>query len=121
MKYCVENFDLIRHVASNSRLREFNDFWAPDYKKKEPFTVGTFEPERLREMQKHILWAPFFCPGPSDLANPPYFRVLVEITGRVIHSFKREYIDKDDERRISKELGEHVTASINSAKQTSLC
>ncbi len=38
--------------------------------------------------------------------------------GRAIHTFKSEYITKDDERRISKELDEHVAAVLENTKNT---
>jgi hypothetical protein len=43
-------------------------------------------------------------PEVTDVNDPPHFSVSAEVFGRVMHTLKREYIDKDDNRRISTEL-----------------
>jgi hypothetical protein len=49
--------------------------------------------------------------------DPPYFCVSAEILGRLIHTFKEEYITKDKQRRITVELDLHVDEAIEEAKE----
>jgi hypothetical protein len=57
------------------------------------------------------MWAPFYHGGPDvqDDKDPPYFRVSAELFGRMLHTLGREYISRDDNRKISAELNKHLT------------
>ncbi len=52
----------------------------------------------------------------NDSGDPPYFCVSAEILGRVIHTFKEEYVTRDKERHISEELDSHVDDAISEVK-----
>jgi hypothetical protein len=60
------------------------------------------------------MWAPFYDPGPTipDDLNPPHFRVSAELFGRMLHTFKTEYISKDDKRALSTVLDTSLKESV---------
>ncbi len=48
--------------------------------------------------------------------DPPYFCVSAEILGRLIHTFKEEYVTKDKTCRMSVKFDLHVDETIEEAK-----
>ena len=60
------------------------------------------------------MWAPFYHGGPDvpDDRDPPYFRFSAELFGRMLHTLGREYISRDDNRKISAELNKHLTENV---------
>ncbi len=50
--------------------------------------------------------------------GPPYFCVSASIMGRVMHTFKEEYISKDKKRTASLELELHVEEVVEKAKES---
>jgi hypothetical protein len=72
------------------------------------------------------MWAPFYHAGPDvpDDRDPSYFRVSAEFFGRMLHTFGTEYISRDNNRKLSTELDEHLkenvakaTAALNDARK----
>jgi hypothetical protein len=49
--------------------------------------------------------------------DPPFFCVSAAILGRLIHTFKEEYITQDQERRASAELGIYVDEILAQSKE----
>jgi hypothetical protein len=99
---------------------DFSDYWAPDFRKTTPNRPNTFVPNNLVQ-GSNPLWAPFYdhcltrqqdADGSLqvDLNHPPFFRVSQKMLGRALHTFKRKYIDIDDQRKTDKDLSEHINA-----------
>jgi hypothetical protein len=61
------------------------------------------------------MWAPFYHAGPDvpDDRDPPHFRVSAELFGRMLHTLGREYISRDDNRKLSAELDKHLTENVS--------
>ena len=51
-----------------------------------------------------------------DPNHPPYFRVSAELLGRMLHTFKRQYVDDDLKRITCDILTSHITAETEYAK-----
>jgi hypothetical protein len=104
MHWCVDNLELIRADVGA-------DFWEAGYTKNKPWAKDAFVPKRLALGTNKLFCAPFYHVG----ADPPgdkdtsYVRVSAELFGRVMHPLHREYISKDDNRKISVELSGHLT------------
>ena len=98
--FCVNRLKEIRRVAGNARLRDFTDSAAPDDQSRE---VTQFFRRFLRE---------------NSAGNPPYFCVSAAILGRLIHTFKEEYITKDKQRCMTVELDLHVDELVEEAKES---
>ncbi len=86
-------------MAGNSKLRDFTDGSDRDHREKE---ITHLFRRLLRE---------------NGEDNPPFFCVSAAILGRLIHTFKEEYITQDQERRASAELDIHVGEIIEQAKE----
>jgi hypothetical protein len=88
-----------------------------DNVKTAPNPPNTFEPNRIVR-GNHPLWAPFYNPGrtrlgddgtvKSDPNHPPHFRVSRELLGRMLHTFKKGYVDEDEQRKTSALLSDHI-------------
>ncbi len=54
--------------------------------------------------------ASFYHGGPElpDADDPPHFRVSAEVLGCMMQTLEREYVQKDDNRRISSELDRYL-------------
>ncbi len=117
MFFCLDNLATIRTEARNYTLKEYSDYYAADNVKKAPNQPNTFEPTRLVR-GNHPLWALFYNPGRTRLADdgtveadpnhPPHFRVSRELLGRMLHTFKKKYVDEDEQRKTSDLLSEHI-------------
>jgi hypothetical protein len=123
MFFCIGNLVDIRAEAGDFTLKDFSDYYAPDNVKKAPNAPNTFEPTRLVR-GNHPLWAPFYNPGrtrlgddgsvESDPNHPPHFRVSRELMGRMLHTFKKKYVDEDEQRKTSNLLSEHIRRETDS-------
>ncbi len=108
MQYLEE----LRGLAGRNNLSKFSDFWAPDHKNTMPMKPA-FAPEKLVAVNEPLL-AQFYdggrisTKGEADSINPPYFRISRELMGRVLHTFRREYISDDEHGRLSEDFKEHV-------------
>jgi hypothetical protein len=102
MHWCIGNLGKIRADVGDSKHSDWSDYWEAGYKKTKPWGKNTFVPQRL-VLGTNSMWAPFYDPGPDvpDDRNPPHFRVSAELFGRMLHTFKTEYISKDDKRNLS--------------------
>jgi hypothetical protein len=104
MRFCIEHLDAIRNEAGDFHLSDFSDYWAPDHQKTTPNLPNTFVPLRMLK-GSNPLWGPFYNSGQvmrgsdgapePDPNHPPYFRVSAELLGRMLHTFKRQYVDDD--------------------------
>jgi hypothetical protein len=113
MHWCIGNLDKIRADVGDSRHSDWSDYWEAGYKKTKPWGKNTFVPQKL-VLGTNSMWAPFYDPGPAvpDDLNPPHFRVSAELFGRMLHTFKREYISKDDHRTLSTVLDTSLKDSV---------
>jgi hypothetical protein len=113
MHWCIDNLGKIRADVGDSRHSDWSDFWEAGYKKTKPWGKNTFVPKRL-VLGTNSMWAPFYHSGPAvpDDRNPPHFRVSAELFGRMLHTFGKEYISRDDNRRLSTELDEHLKENV---------
>jgi hypothetical protein len=118
MHWCIDNFAAVRADVGDSRHSDWNDFWEVGYKKHKPWAKNTFVPKRLA-LGTNSMWAPFYHGGPDvpDDRDPPHFRVSAELFGRMLHTLGREYISKDDNRKISAELNKHLTDNVTKVKK----
>jgi hypothetical protein len=117
MRFCISNLDSIRREAGDFTLKEFSDYWAPDNEKTAPNLPSTFVPTRMVR-GSYPLWAPFYDPGrtrlgddgaeESDPDHPPHFRVSCELLGRMLHTFKKGYVDEDEKKKTSVLLSHHI-------------
>jgi hypothetical protein len=133
MHFCIDNLDAIRSEAGDFPLKEFSDYWAPD-SMKTTTTNGpnTFVPNRLIR-GSNPLWAPFYDSGETRLEadgsleadpdHPPFFRVSQELFGRMLHTFKRKYVDSDEKRKNDGFLKGHVEsfALVVKGKMSDAC
>jgi hypothetical protein len=104
----------IRADVGDSRHSDWSDYWEAGYKKTKPFWgKNTFVPKRL-VLGINSMWAPFYHVGPDvpDDRDPPHFRVSTKLFGRMLHTFGTEYISRDDNRKLSTELDEHLKESV---------
>ncbi len=68
--------------------------------------------------RNYPLWASFYDSGrtrlgddgavESDPDHPPHFRVSRELLGRMLHTFKKGYVDEDEKRKTSVLLSDHI-------------
>jgi hypothetical protein len=100
MTFCINRLEAIRRFAADSELTDFTDKVAANCKIDEVRGFPMF-----KKFQRE-----------NDSGDPPYFCVSAEILGRVIHTFKDEYITRDKERHIFVELDIHVDEAIEEAK-----
>ncbi len=113
MHWCIDNLEAIRSDVGDSRHSDWSDFWEADYRKTKPWAKNTFVPKRL-VLGTTSMWAPFYHAGldvPDD-TDPPYFRVSAELFRRMLHTFRREYISRDDNIKILAELNKHLTENV---------
>jgi hypothetical protein len=124
MHYCVTHLDSLRGLAADHHLSKFSDLWAPDYKHIMPLKVA-FTPAHLVS-GKNTLLTEFYDPGRTtsngdkDPLNLPHYRVSRELMGRIVHTFKRQYISQDDDRKMSVELEEYLKG-IMGLLETAMC
>jgi hypothetical protein len=113
MHWCIDNLALIRADVGYSRHSDWSDFWEVGYKKHKPWAKNTFVPKRLA-LGTNTMWTPFYHGGPDvpDDRDPPYFRVSAELFGRMLHTLGREYISRDDNRKISAEFNKHLIENV---------
>jgi hypothetical protein len=125
MHWCIDNLGKIRADVGDSRHSDWSDYWEAGYKKTKLWGKNTFVPKRL-VLGTNSMWALFYHAGPDvpDDRDPPHFRDSAELFGRMLHTFGTEYISRDDNRRLSTELDEHLkenvaktTAALNDAKK----
>jgi hypothetical protein len=117
MFFCLDNLLAIRAEARDFALKDFSDYWAADNVKTAPNPPRTFEPTRIVR-GNHPLWASFYNPGrtrlgddgtvESDSNHPPHFRVSRELLGRMLHTFKKRYVDENEQRKTSDLLSEYI-------------
>jgi hypothetical protein len=122
MFFCIDHLADIRTEAGDYTLKDYSDYYAPDSIKKAPNPPKTFEPTRLVK-GNHPLWAPFFNPGRTRLADdgtmeadpdhPPHFRVSRQLMGACFTRSKRSTWMK-----MSREKPQIVLASTSDAKLT---
>jgi hypothetical protein len=72
------------------------------------------------------LWGSFYDSGQNrpdsdgapepDPNHPPFFRVSAELLARMLHTFKKQYVDDDLKRKTSDILSRHVHAETEYAK-----
>ncbi len=72
------------------------------------------------------LWAPFYDSGETrldadgsleaDPDHPPFFRFSQELLGRMLHTFKRKYVDSDEQRKTDEALSGRIEATVIRAK-----
>jgi hypothetical protein len=125
MRFCIEHLEVIRNEAGNSPLSDFSDYWAPDHSKTNPNLPNTFVPVRMLQGSS-LLWGPFYNSGQDmrgsdgapepDPNHPPYFRVSAELLGRMLHTFKRQYVEDDLRRTTCDLLTSHIKAETEHAK-----
>jgi hypothetical protein len=116
MRFCISNLDAIRAEAGDFTLKDVSDYWAPDNEKTAPNLPNAFVPNRIVR-GNYPLWASFYDSGrtrrgddgaeESDPDHPPHFRVSRELLGRMLHTFKKGYVDEDEERKTSVLLSDH--------------
>ncbi len=113
MQWCIDNLDTIRTDVGYSRHSDWSDFWEADYKKSKPWAKNTLVPKRL-VLGTISMWAPFYhaVPDVPDDRDPPHFRVSAELFRRMLRTLGREYISKDDNRKLSAELNKHLTENV---------
>jgi hypothetical protein len=113
MHWCIDNLDKIRDNVGDSRHSDWSDYWEAGYKKTKPWGKNTFVPKKL-VLGTNSMWAPFYHSGPEvpDDRDPPHFRVSAELFGRMLHTFGREYISRDDNRKFSTELDKHLKENV---------
>jgi hypothetical protein len=126
MRFCINNLDSIRREAGDFTLKDFSDFWAPDNVKTAPNLPNTFEPLRMVK-GNHPLWALFYDSGrtrrgedsseESDPDHPPHFRVSRELLGRMLHTFKKGYVDRDEQRKTDRLLSDHIDNLTSMVKE----
>ncbi len=51
-----------------------------------------------------------------DPNHPPYFRVSLELLGRMLHTFKKSYVDSDERRKTDSRLSNHINANTEHLK-----
>jgi hypothetical protein len=88
--FCINRLKEIRQLAGNAKLRDFTDGSDRDHREKE---ITHLFRRFLRENVE---------------GDPPFFCVSAAILGRLIHTFKEEYISRDKVRRTAIELDLHV-------------
>jgi hypothetical protein len=125
MRFCIEHLEVIRNEAGNSPLSDFSDYWAPDHSKTTPNLPNTFVPLRMLKGSSP-LWRPFYNSGQvtrdsggapePDPNHPPYFRVSAELLGRMLHTFKRQYVEDDLNRKTCDIFTSHITAKTELAR-----
>jgi hypothetical protein len=98
--FCINRLKEIRQLAGNTKLKDFTDGFERDLREKE---ITHLFRRFLRENVE---------------GDPPYFCVSAAILGRLIHTFKEEYIAKDKARRSSMELDLHVEELLGQAKES---
>jgi hypothetical protein len=125
MRFCIDHLNVIRNEAGDFPLSGFSDYWAPDHPKTTPNRANTFVPLRMLKGSSP-LWGPFYDSGQNrqgsdgapepDPNHPPFFRVSAELLGRMLHTFKRWYVDDDLKKKTSDVLSRHVQAETEYAK-----
>ena len=96
--FCVNRLAQIRELAGNGRLIE------------EGFDRDTREKEITNLFRRSV--------RDNGEKDPPYFCVSAAILGRLIHTFKEEYISNDKKRKTSSELGLYVDEIVEKAKES---
>jgi hypothetical protein len=126
MRFCINNLDAIRAEAGDFSLKDFSDYWAPDNRQTTPMAPNTFIPSRLVR-GNNPLWASYYNSGETrvdadgseeaDPNHPPYFRVSPELLGRMLHTFKKSYVDSDERRKTDSHLSNHINANTEHLKE----
>jgi hypothetical protein len=88
--FCVNRLREIRKLAGNSKLKDFTKGFERD----------------VREEEISRVFKRFRCENVDG--DPPYFCVSAAMMGRLIHTFKEEYLSRDKVRRTACELDLHV-------------
>ena len=98
--FCIIRLKEIRQLAGDLHLRNFTD--------------GANRDHREKEIQ-HLFRRFLRQNGPD---NPPFFCVSAAILGRLIHTFKEEYISQDLHRHASDELTRYVDEILQQSKDS---
>ncbi len=120
MLFGINNLDAIRSEAGDFSLKDFSDYWAPDNGETAPNAPNTFVPNRLA-IGNNPLWALYCVSGETRLGadgsqeadpnHPPHIRVSQELFGRMLHTFKKIYVDSDERRKTDKRLSDHISTA----------
>jgi hypothetical protein len=126
MRFCINNLVAIRAEAGDFSLKDFSDYWAPDNEKTAPNLPKTFVPNGMVR-GNNPLWASYYNSGETrvdadgsegvDPNHPPYFRVSPELLGRMLHTFKKSYVDSDERRKTDSHLINHINSSTENLKE----
>jgi hypothetical protein len=126
MLFCINNLAAIRSEAGDFSLKDFSEYWAPDNSKTAPIAPNTFIPSRLMR-GNNPLWASYYVSGRTRLGAdgsqeadpnyPPYFRVSQELFGRMLQTFKKSYVDRDEQRKTDRRLSNHIDVLTSNVKE----
>jgi hypothetical protein len=98
--FCITRLDKIRQLAGDLKLRDFTDGSDRDHCEGEiTHLFRRFSRENVG-------------------GDPPFFCVSASILGRLVHTFKEEYISNDKQRKTSLELDLHVDEVMEKAKES---
>ncbi len=98
--FCINRLDRIRQWAGNEQLKDFTNGSNRDNREKE---ITHLFRRYLRENVE---------------SDPPYFCFIADILGRLIHTFKEEYITRAKALNASIELDLHVNDIVEQAKES---
>jgi hypothetical protein len=98
--FCITRLDKIRELDGDLKLRDFTNGLDRD----------------PREGEITHLFRRFSRENVGG--DPPFFCVSASIMGRLVHTFKEEYISNDKKRTASLELDLHVDEIMESAKES---
>jgi hypothetical protein len=98
--FCINRLDSIRRMVGNSKLRAFAD--GKDHSAREEEITDFFKKFMRQNAEDGI----------------PYFCVSAPILGRLLHTFKDDYISRGKATEIDCELTLHVDLIMNQAKES---
>ncbi len=98
--FCISRLDSIRQLVGNARLKDFTDGADRDTREKE---ITPFFKRFLRQNVE---------------GDTPYFCVSAAILGRLIHTFKEDYVTRAKALNVSLELDHHVDDIMEQAKES---
>jgi hypothetical protein len=98
--FCINRLDSIRQLVGNAKLKDFADGADRDIREKD---ITHFFRRFLRQNVE---------------GDSPYFCVSAAILGRLIHTFKEDYITRAKALNASMELHLHVDEIVDRAKES---
>ncbi len=101
--FCINRLDSIRQLVGNAKLKDFTDGADRSTREKE---ITHFFKRFLRQNVE---------------GDSPYFCVSAAILGRLIHTFKEDYVTRAKALNASLELHHHVDEIVEQAKHVSRC